>query len=149
MVEEDDVSVERVKRFLNANGYQVRKSDIAWILNQMAEALQSQTDTDNGIIRRQLLCEVITTANEVKIITELPGVSEEQIKVNAYDKQLEVNAENEKRSFYEIIHLPAEADTKVLKSTFLNGFLEVTLKKKIIHQKIMRKAKYQYSRTVQ
>jgi HSP20 family molecular chaperone IbpA len=140
-MDDDDVEVERVKSFLNSNGYFVRKSDIAWILKQMAEALKRQTDEANGVIQRQLLCEVITTAKEVKIITELPGVSEEGIEINAYDNKLEINAENEKRSFYEIIRLPAEADNKVLKSTFLNGFLEVTLKKKIIHESIMRKAK--------
>jgi hypothetical protein len=31
---------ERVKNFLNSNGYLVRKSDVAWTLNQMAEALE-------------------------------------------------------------------------------------------------------------
>ena len=31
---------ERVKNFLKSNGYLVRKSDVAWILNQMAEALE-------------------------------------------------------------------------------------------------------------
>jgi hypothetical protein len=31
---------ERIKNFLNSNGYLVRKSDVAWILNQMAEALE-------------------------------------------------------------------------------------------------------------
>jgi HSP20 family molecular chaperone IbpA len=126
----DDQAVNRIKRFLNANGYAVRKSDIAWILNQMTEALESQIEEANGIVERQLLCEVITTAKEVKLITELPGVCEERIKMNVYDKELEINAENEKRTYYEIIPLPAEAATKVLKSTFLNGFLEVTFKKK-------------------
>jgi HSP20 family molecular chaperone IbpA len=114
----------------------------------MAEALQRQTDKANGLIQRQLLCEVITTAKEVKVITELPGVSEEQLEINGYDNKLEINAENEKRSFYEIIHLPAEADTKVLKSTFLNGFLEVTLRKKIIHETIMRKASPQQNHRI-
>jgi HSP20 family molecular chaperone IbpA len=146
--DKDDVEVERVKSFLNSNGYLVRKSDVAWILRQMAEALQRQTDEANGLIQRRLLCEVITTAKEVKIITELPGVSEEQIKINGYDNKLEINAENEKRSFYEIIHLPAEADTKVLKSTFLNGFLEVTLRKKIIHERIMRKTSPQQNHRI-
>jgi HSP20 family molecular chaperone IbpA len=146
--DKDDVEVERVKSFLNSNGYLVRKSDVAWILRQMAEALQRQTDEANGLIQRRLLCEVITTAKEVKIITELLGVSEEQIEINAYDNKLEINAENEKRSFYEIIHLPVEADTKVLKSTFLNGFLEVTLRKKIIHERIMRKASPQQNHRI-
>src|SRR6266498_1603133 len=137
----DDQAVNRIKRFLNANGYAVRKSDIAWILNQMTEALESQIEEANGIVERQLLCEVITTAKEVKVITELPGVCEERIKMNVYDKELEINAENEKRTYYEIIPLPAEAATKVLKSTFLNGFLEVTFKKK------RKKEKSQHSLT--
>jgi HSP20 family molecular chaperone IbpA len=132
----DDQAVNRIKRFLNANGYAVRKSDIAWILNQMTEALESQIEEANGIVERQLLCEVITTAKEVKLITELPGVCEERIKMNVYDKELEINAENEKRTYYEIIPLPAEAATKVLKSTFLNGFLEVTFKKKEKKKKV-------------
>jgi HSP20 family molecular chaperone IbpA len=132
----DDQAVNRIKRFLNANGYAVRKSDIAWILNQMTEALERQIEEANGIVERQLLCEVITTAKEVKVITELPGVCEERIKMNVYDNELEISAENEKRTYYEIIPLPAEAATKVLKSTFLNGLLEVTFKKKIIKGKV-------------
>jgi HSP20 family molecular chaperone IbpA len=126
----DDQEVERIKKFLNANGYLVRKSEVAWILNQMAEALDRQIEEDSGVVERQLICEVITTAKEVKVITELLGVWEERIKMNMYDNELEINAENEKRTYYEIIHLPAEADTKVFKSTFLNGLLEVTFNKK-------------------
>jgi len=130
MTRMEDQAVRRIKKFLNANGYIVRKSDVAWILNQMTEALERQIDEANGIVERQLICEVVTTANEVKVITELPGVSEERIKMNIYNNELEIIAENEKRRYYEIINLPSEADTKVLKSTFLNGLLEVTLQKK-------------------
>jgi len=130
MTRMEDQAVRRIKKFLNANGYIVRKSDVAWILNQMTEALERQIDEANGIVERQLICEVVTTAKEVKVITELPGVSEERIKMNVYDNELEIIAENEKRRYYEIINLPSEADTKVLKSTFLNGLLEVTLQKK-------------------
>ena len=126
----EDQEVERVKKFLNANGYLVRKSDLAWILNQMAEALDRQVEEASGIVVRQLICEVITTGKEVKVITELPGVCEERIKMNVYDNELEVNAENEKRTYCEIIHLPAEADIKIFKSTFLNGLLEVKFDKK-------------------
>jgi HSP20 family molecular chaperone IbpA len=126
----DEQAAGRIKRFLKANGYDMRKSEIAWILNQMTELLDRQIEESSGIVERQLLCEVITTAKEVKVITELPGVSEERIKMNVYHNQLEINAENEKRKYYEIIHLPAETDSKVLKSSFLNGLLEVTFEKK-------------------
>jgi len=137
----EDQAVRRIKKFLNANGYIVRKSDVAWILNQMTEALERQIDEANGIVERQLICEVVTTAKEVKVITELPGVSEERIKMNIYNNELEIIAENEKRRYYEIINLPSEADTKVLKSTFLNGLLEVTLQKKKNRRKLKKNAK--------
>ena len=138
MTRMEDQAVRRIKKFLNANGYIVRKSDVAWILNQMTEALERQIDEANGIVERQLICEVVTTAKEVKVITELPGVSEERIKMNVYDNELEIIAENEKRRYYEIINLPSEADTKVLKSTFLNGLLEVTLQKKKNRRKLKK-----------
>ena len=141
MTRMEDQAVRRIKKFLNANGYIVRKSDVAWILNQMTEALERQIDEANGIVERQLICEVVTTAKEVKVITELPGVSEERIKMNIYNNELEIIAENEKRRYYEIINLPSEADTKVLKSTFLNGLLEVTLQKKKNRRKLKKNAK--------
>jgi len=141
MTRMEDQAVRRIKKFLNANGYIVRKSDVAWILNQMTEALERQIDEANGIVERQLICEVVTTAKEVKVITELPGVSEERIKMNVYNNELEIIAENEKRRYYEIINLPFEADTKVLKSTFLNGLLEVTLQKKKNRRKLKKNAK--------
>ena len=140
MTRMEDQAVRRIKKFLNANGYIVRKSDVAWILNQMTEALERQIDEANGIVERQLICEVVTTAKEVKVITELPGVSEERIKMNIYNNELEIIAENEKRRYYEIINLPSEADTKVLKSTFLNGLLEVTLQKKKNRRKLKKNA---------
>jgi HSP20 family molecular chaperone IbpA len=124
----EDEEIERIKRFLNANGYLIRKSDIAWIINKISEELDRREE-DNRIVRRELLCEVITTMTEIKIITELPGVSEERVKVNPCGRQLEIIAENEKRKYYELINLPEQADTHKFKSTFLNGFLEVTLKK--------------------
>jgi len=124
----ENEEIERIKRFLNANGYLIRKSDIAWIFNKIAEELDRREE-DNRIVRRELLCEVITTMKEIKIITELPGVSEERVKINPCGRQLEIIAENEKRKYYELINLPEQADTHKFKSTFLNGFLEVTLKK--------------------
>jgi HSP20 family molecular chaperone IbpA len=126
----DGQEVERIKNFLNTNRYLVQKSDVTWILNQVAEVLDRQIEEVSGIVERQLICEVITTANEVKVITELPGVPEQRIKMNVHDNELEINAENEKRTYYEMIQLPAEADTKIFKSTFLNGLLQVTFEKK-------------------
>lgn len=133
-MEEDD-GVERIRRFLNANGYHVSKSDITQILNQMAQTLERQIEKSNNFEERPLLCEVIRFSKEIKIIAELPGAFEDNININAYDNEIEIEAQSERTSYYEIINLPPEADTKLLKSTFLNGFLELTLKKKSIRNK--------------
>lgn len=132
---EDDDGAERITRFLKANGYHIAKSDITQILNQMAQTLERQIEKSNNFEERPLLCEVIRFSKEIKIIAELPGAFEESININAYDNEIEIEAQSERTSYYEIINLPPDADTKVLKFTFLNGFLELTLKKKSIRNK--------------
>jgi len=133
---EQDDGVERIRRFLKANGYHVAKSDITQILNQMAQRLERQIERSNGFVERPLLCEVIRFSKEIKIIAELPGAFEESININAYDNEIEIEAQSERTSYYEIINVPPEAETKIFKSAFLNGFLELTLKKKRIRDKV-------------
>ncbi len=133
-MEEAD-GAERIRRFLKANGYHVAKSEITQILNQMAQTLERQIEQSNGFVERPLLCELIRFSKEIKIIAELPGAFEESININAYDYEIEIEAQSERTSYYEIINLPPEADTKIFKSAFLNGFLEITLKKKRIRNK--------------
>jgi len=121
--------IDRIKRFLYENRYSTGKGDIDWIIDQMCEELEYQAEENGSVVQRQLICEVITRGKEVKIITELPGVSKERIKINVHNKELVIDAESEKRRYYEIIHLPIEANTKRLKSTIINGMLEVTFEK--------------------
>jgi HSP20 family molecular chaperone IbpA len=102
----------------------------------MAQTLERQIEQSNGFVERPLLCEVIRFSKEIKIIAELPGAFEESININAYDNEIEIEAQSERTSYYEIINLPPEADTKIFKSAFLNGFLELTLKKKRIRNKV-------------
>lgn len=51
----------------------------------MTEELERQVDISNSILERKVLCEVITTTREIKVITELPDVSEKDININIYD----------------------------------------------------------------
>jgi HSP20 family protein len=91
-----------------------------------------------GLFRRPLisserepLADVTTTDKEVKVIVELPGVSKENIKVNAYDNSVEVTTTDpEKRKYHEVIEIPPETDIETAKSTYKNGILEITFKKK-------------------
>src|SRR6187401_641811 len=121
--------IDRIKRFLYENRYSTGKGDIDWILDQMCEELEYQAEENGSVVQRQLICEVITRGKEIKIISELPGVSKERIKMNVYNRELEIDAESERRRYYEIIHLPIDTNTKQLKSTIINGILEITFEK--------------------
>lgn len=123
----DEIAAERIIRILKANGYFVSKSNVLWILDRMTEELERQVDISNSILERKVLCEVITTTRKIKVITELPDVSEGDINISFYDNDLFINAEGQKRSYYEVVHLPNGVSGRGLKSTFLNGILEVTL----------------------
>ena len=84
----------------------------------------------NILSERQPLSEVSTTDKEVKVTVELPGVSKEQIKINVNDSRVDIKTEDPKRKYHELIDLPAEVDIDSVKSTFINGLLEITLNKK-------------------
>ena len=111
----DEIVAEKIMRILKANGYFVSKSDVLWILNNMTEELERQVDKSNSILERKVICEVITTTKEIKVITELPDVSEEDININIYDNDLFINADGQKRSYYEVVHLPNGVSGKGLK----------------------------------
>lgn len=86
--------------------------------------------TPNILTERQPLSEISSTDKEVKVSVELPGVSKEQIKIDANEGQVDIKTEDPKRKYHEVIDLPAEIDIDSVKSTFVNGLLEITFNKK-------------------
>jgi HSP20 family protein len=79
---------------------------------------------------REPLADIITTDKEVKVIVEMLGISEENIKINAYDTSLEVKSDNPQRKYHQVIDLPPEAAIETAKSAYKNGILEITFQKK-------------------
>ena len=80
---------------------------------------------------REPMSDITTTDKEVKVAIELPGVSKEHIKINAYDGSVEVTTTDAKRKYHEVIEIPPETDIETAKSSYNNGILEITFKKKI------------------
>jgi HSP20 family protein len=74
---------------------------------------------------REPLADITTTEKEVKVILEMPGVSKENIKINAYESTLDVRSNDPQRKYHEVIDLPAEADVETARSTYKNGILEI------------------------
>jgi HSP20 family protein len=80
---------------------------------------------------REPLADVTTTDKEIKVVLEMPGVSKENIKINAYHGSVEISTtEGAQRKYHETIELPSETDIETAKSSYNNGILEITFKKK-------------------
>ncbi len=79
---------------------------------------------------REPVADINSTDREVKVVMEMPGVKEEDIAINAYDRKLEVLTNAPQRNYRKLIELPQDADTETARFTHNNGVLEVTFKKK-------------------
>ena len=79
---------------------------------------------------REPLADVTTSNTDVKVIVEMPGVSKDKIKINAYDNSVEIKSDDPQRKYHEVIDLPPEADIETARSTYKNGLLEITFNKK-------------------
>ena len=76
------------------------------------------------------LIDVTTTDKEVRVVVEMPGISKDNIKVNAYDSTVEVKSEDPQRKYHRTIEVPPETDIETAMSSYKNGILEITFKKK-------------------
>jgi HSP20 family protein len=76
------------------------------------------------------MIDVVSTGKEVKVTVEMPGVSKDKIKIDAYNSTVEVKSEDPQRKYHKKIDLPLEADLETAKSKYNNGILEITFDKK-------------------
>lgn len=79
---------------------------------------------------REPLADITTTEKEIKVILEMPGVNKENIKINAYDTNVEVRSDDPQRKYHEVIDLPPETDVETARSTYKNGILEIVFDKR-------------------
>ena len=80
---------------------------------------------------REPLVDVNMTDKEVKVVVEMPGIKKEDIKIKAYDSQVEVTtSKNAQRKYHKNIELPEVADIETARSAYNNGILEITFDKK-------------------
>ena len=80
---------------------------------------------------RESLYDINTTDKEIKIVLEMPGLQEEDIKINTYGRKVEIKTSDlSTRKYYKVVDLPEETDTKTTRFTYNNGVLEVTFDKK-------------------
>ncbi len=80
---------------------------------------------------REPLVEVNEEPDQIIIIAEMPGVSKEDIELNATNRSITISTEKivSGRSYFKEIDLPAAIDSDYAKARYTNGILEVRLKK--------------------
>jgi len=77
---------------------------------------------------REPLVDVFDEEQEIVVVAELPGVGEEEIRVDIQDDVLSLETSGERKYAKEIL-LPALVDAATLQKTYKNGILELRLKK--------------------
>jgi HSP20 family protein len=80
---------------------------------------------------REPLADVITTDKDIKVTVEMPGITKNDIKINAYDGRVEVlTTEAAPKKYHRVIDLPTDADIETARSMYTNGILEIAFTKK-------------------
>ncbi|MFQ6053909.1 MAG: archaeal heat shock protein Hsp20 [Candidatus Bathyarchaeia archaeon] len=80
--------------------------------------------------QREPLVDIIEEDETVKVIAELPGVEKKDIQLYATNRTLTIHVDTPTRKYHKRLELPAEIDESTARSTYRNGVLETTLKKK-------------------
>src|SRR3972149_1521952 len=78
---------------------------------------------------REPITDLFDEKEEIIIIAELPGVGEEDIKLDLNGDILEISAQRGERKFYKEVLIPAEVKAETMRSSYKTGILEVRIKK--------------------
>jgi len=78
---------------------------------------------------REPLTDVFDEKDEVVVIAEIPGVSEDGVSVDLKGDILEISAAGKNRKYRKEVLLPVQVKKETLSYTFKNGILEVRIKK--------------------
>ena len=81
---------------------------------------------------REPIVDIFDEKEEVRIIVEVPGVTEESIKTEIKGDVLTLEAKDSDRKYYKEVVLPKNVDAGTLKSKYKNGVLEIRIEKKIV-----------------
>jgi HSP20 family protein len=76
------------------------------------------------------LADITTTDKEVRVVIEMPGLSKDKIKVDAFEEKVEVKSDDPQRRYHKIVELPPEVNIETARCTYNNGILGIIFDKK-------------------
>jgi len=87
--------------------------------------------TEQETVREPLVDSILDEKdNMLKIITEMPGVLKDNIKLNVTEDYVTIHAEKGDKKFHTVVPLNVKLDEKSAKATYTNGILELRIKVK-------------------
>lgn len=78
---------------------------------------------------REPITDVFDEKEEIRVYAEMPGVNQEDIKVDLKDDILDISAENSDRKYHKEILLPTKVKSETLTWSYKNGILEIRMSK--------------------
>lgn len=78
---------------------------------------------------REPLADVIDRGEELVVIAEMPGISENAIEISFNGGSMDLHASENGRSYHKVVKLPYEIDPKDYYQRYNNGVLEITVRK--------------------
>jgi HSP20 family protein len=78
---------------------------------------------------REPITDVFDETEEIKVYAEMPGVNQEDIKLDIKEDILDISAQRGDRKYHKEMLLPVKVKSETLISNYNNGMLEVIIKK--------------------
>ena len=78
---------------------------------------------------REPITDIFDEKEEIRVYAEMPGVNEEDIKVDLKGDILDISAQSGDRKYRKEVLLPTEVKPDCLTSSYKNGILEIRMKK--------------------
>jgi len=78
---------------------------------------------------REPITDVFDEMEEVVIIAEMPGIEENDIKIDLKEDILEISAKGKNRTYHKELLLPVKVVSQNMSHKFTNGILEIRIKK--------------------
>lgn len=79
---------------------------------------------------REPLVDVIKGQDELRVVAEVPGVNKEDLRLSADENSITIESVTGQARYHKKVDLPEAVDPKTAKSTYKNGILEVSFKRK-------------------
>jgi len=78
---------------------------------------------------REPITDVFDEKDEIRVYAEMPGVSQEDIKLDLKEDILDISVQSGDRKYHKEILLPVKVKAENLTSFYKNGILEIKIKK--------------------